>query len=104
MWKTNAKLSWFIMGSVALLLLGTAAFGGVFETKGTFERTLRVTGPVNLEITTNSGDISVVSGDDGEVHIKGTIHVNQDWIFGNRDGEARIRAIQRNPPIEQHGG
>ncbi len=104
MQKTNTKLSWVIMGLVTLLLLGTTAFGGgVFETKGTFERTLKVRGPVNLEITTNSGDVTVVSGDDSEVHIKGTIHVNQGWIFGNSDSEARIRAIQRNPPIDQNG-
>lgn len=50
MGKTNTKLRWAVMGWVALLLLVTTAFGGTFETKGTFERTLRVTGPVNLEL------------------------------------------------------
>ena len=45
----------------------------------------------------------MVSGDGSQVHIKGTIHVNQGWIFGSGDSEAKIRAIQRNPPIEQNG-
>ena len=44
--------------SVAVLVIATAAFAA----EGEFHRTLKVTGPVNLQIETGSGSISVHTG------------------------------------------
>ena len=100
----KTKLSLMVVGSATLLMFAaTALASGMFDVRGTFERTLKVAGPVDLEIATNSGDITVVSGSSNEVFIKGVIHVNQNGIFGGGDGEERIHAIQQNPPIEQDG-
>jgi Toastrack DUF4097 len=101
----KTKLSLSVMGLVGLFLFAATPLArGMSDVRGTFQRTLKVTGPVNLEAITNSGDITVVPGDTNEVYIKGIIHVNHDLIFGgDRDVEARIQAIERNPPINQDG-
>ncbi len=71
--------------------------------KGSFERTLKVTGLADLDVNTGSGNITVLPGDDSTVRIIGTIHA---WARGG-DGEAsareRVRRLQANPPIEQNG-
>ncbi|MGH9454596.1 MAG: DUF4097 family beta strand repeat-containing protein [Terriglobia bacterium] len=100
----KTKLSLMVVGCATFLMFATTALGsGMFDVRGTFERTLKVTGPVDLEIATNSGDITVVSGNSNEVFIKGIIHVDQNVIFGGDDGEERIHTIQQNPPIQQDG-
>jgi DUF4097 and DUF4098 domain-containing protein YvlB len=68
--------------------------------EGSFERTLRVSGPVNLEVETGSGNIEVRSGDSNQVEVRGRIRANQ-W-FGHDSGE-RVQRLQANPPILQSG-
>lgn len=67
--------------------------------EGSFQRTLQVTGTVNLDITTGSGSIQVRSGAGNEVRISGRIK-STDW-FGS--GEERVRQIEAHPPIQQSG-
>ena len=68
---------------------------------GHFDRTLTVTGPVDLDVQTGSGKITVRTGDSSKVEIHGHIHANHG-LFG-ADAEQRIREIEANPPIEQNG-
>jgi hypothetical protein len=68
---------------------------------GHFERTLTVTGAVDLDVQTGSGEITVRTGDASKVEILGRIHANHGW-FG-ADAEQRIHEIEANPPIEQNG-
>ncbi len=71
--------------------------------KGSFERTLQVTGAADLDVNTGSGNITVKPGDGSTVRIIGTI---QAWARGG-DAEAsardRVRRLEANPPIEQNG-
>ncbi len=67
--------------------------------EGSFDRTLSVTGPVRLDISTGSGSIQVRTGSGNQVHVTGHIK-STDW-FGN--SEDRIRQIEANPPIQQSG-
>jgi hypothetical protein len=83
---------------LALLLVGNAAYASVV---GTFDRTLSVTGPVDLEVLSHSGDITVRSGGAGVVTIHGKIHVGARWLTGSHDSE--VHELQRNPPIRQNG-
>jgi DUF4097 and DUF4098 domain-containing protein YvlB len=69
-------------------------------TEGSFQRTLQVTGPVNLEIETGSGNISVRTGGSGQVQVTGRIKAT-NWFGG--DAEAKVRRIEANPPIQQSG-
>jgi len=68
--------------------------------EGSFQRTLQVTGPVNLDLTTGSGTITVHSGSDNQVQITGHIRVT-NWFGG--DAEERVHRIEANPPIQQSG-
>jgi DUF4097 and DUF4098 domain-containing protein YvlB len=72
------------------------------EVRGSFERALTVSGPVNLEITTGSGDITVRPGVSGTVEIRGKIHVEEHGISSG-GAEAKVHEIEANPPIEQVG-
>ena len=72
------------------------------EGRGSFDRTLKVAGTVDLEIETGSGAIEVRKGDSASVVIHATIYVNNHRAF-RRDVDEKVRAIEANPPIEQSG-
>ncbi len=73
--------------------------------QGSFARTLKVSGPVNLEVRTGSGKIAIRNGDAATVQINATMRAGSDWTawFHGASAEERIKAIQSNPPIEQNG-
>jgi DUF4097 and DUF4098 domain-containing protein YvlB len=68
--------------------------------EGKFERTLNVTGPVELDVTTGSGKIDVRAGGASVVQIYGTIRARDDF---RTDAQEKIRYLTANPPIEQTG-
>jgi DUF4097 and DUF4098 domain-containing protein YvlB len=90
--------------SLTLLTLAVA-LASTFATAGTpqgqFEKTFQVTGPVNLEVQTRSGDITVRSGPAGTVSIRGKIYVGDHWLFGGRHTE--VSDIEQHPPLRQDG-
>lgn len=71
--------------------------------QGSFERTLQVTGPVDLEVTTGSGRITVRTGEGGRVYVRGLIRANRGFLGGGMDPEEKVRALEANPPIVQSG-
>jgi len=73
--------------------------------EGSFDRTLKVTGPVDLDVTTGSGHITVRTGGAGTVSVHGIIRASEGWSWfaGGSSAADRIKAIQTNPPIEQNG-
>ncbi|MGH9524911.1 MAG: DUF4097 family beta strand repeat-containing protein [Terriglobales bacterium] len=87
--------------AVLLVVLSLFALPLLASEEGTFDRTLKVTGPVDLDVNTGSGSITVSRGSDGQVVVHATIRTNDGWFSG--DPSARIKAIQNNPPIDQSG-
>jgi DUF4097 and DUF4098 domain-containing protein YvlB len=87
--------------SIALvtLLAGSVAFASTPQ--GAFERTFSVSGPVDLEVQTRSGDIIVRSGAAGSVSIRAKIYVGDHWLFGNRHTD--VSDIEQHPPLRQEG-
>jgi hypothetical protein len=84
------------------VLLGGAIFlslAAAIESTS-FERTLNVSGPVDLDVTTGAGQIAVKPGGGTTVEIHATIRVSSDWS-GDHDRE--IADLRANPPIEQSG-
>jgi hypothetical protein len=70
--------------------------------EGGFDRNLTVSGPVELDLMTDSGGIVVTPGAAGTVHVRAILKGHSGrWDRGSV--EDRIRAIERNPPIEQVG-
>jgi len=70
--------------------------------EGHFTRTLQVSGPVDLEVQTGSGTIEVRNGDSASVRVSGTIRSSNGW-FDSGGSENKVRYLESNPPIEQHG-
>lgn len=87
------------------LLLLTLAIGALplsASPTGHFERTLQVSGTVDLEVMSGSGNITVHTGGSGSVSVSAKIRASNSWLFGG-DAEDKIRRIEKNPPIEQQG-
>jgi hypothetical protein len=80
------------------LSVALTAFPAFAASEGHFDRTLTVTGAVDLDVQTGSGEISVRAGDSTKVEIHAKIH-GSGW----GDVEQRIHEIENNPPIEQSG-
>jgi hypothetical protein len=86
--------------ALAALLAGTAALAQ--ET--TFERHLKVSGAVRLDLQTDAGGIVVTAGPAGSVHVRGILKPQQGWMGGtSADIEARIHRLAQNPPVRQTG-
>jgi len=85
---------------VALCCILAFAIPATADSEGSFQRTLKVTGSVNLDVTTGSGKIEVRTGSSNEVRVTGRIRVH-DWFGGN--AEDKIKRLENNPPIEQNG-
>jgi DUF4097 and DUF4098 domain-containing protein YvlB len=83
----------------AVLVVSSAAFASTPQ--GTFDKTFQVSGPVDLEIETRSGDVIVRGGPAGSVSIHGKIFVGDHWLFGNRHTD--VSEIEQHPPLRQDG-
>jgi hypothetical protein len=92
-----ARLS--LVAALAVLFASTTAFASTPQ--GTFDRTLQVNGPVDLEVLTRSGDVTIRAGSSGSIQIHGKIFVGDHWLFGDRQTD--IHEIEQNPPIRQEG-
>jgi hypothetical protein len=81
---------------IAAAALAMAALPAL-ASEATFERTLSVSGKVELTVNTGSGNIHLTKGTSNVVHIVGRVRSN----WGESDD--RVREIAANPPIEQTG-
>ncbi len=85
----------------ACAIASAAAIAGCMSgpgIQGTFDRTLKVNGPVQLEVATGSGDVHITPGSAGEVQIHGVIHAH-GW--SDADAREKLNEIKSNPPISQ---
>jgi hypothetical protein len=85
--------------ALVVLFASTAVFASTPQ--GSFERTLSVSGPVDLEVLTRSGDVTVRTGASSAVIIHGKIFVGDRWLRGGRQGD--VNEIEQHPPIRQEG-
>ncbi len=83
------------------LILASCTFARAAE--GSFERTLKVTGSVNLQIETGSGTINVRPGSSNEVRVTGEIRQNSWGLFATHASPEAIKRLEENPPIQQSG-
>lgn len=74
--------------------------------EGSFQRTLTVSGPLDIDVVTGSGRIDIRPGPEGQVEITGRIEAQDGWGLSRRgplSPEERVRRIEASPPIEQEG-
>ena len=93
------------MGWIAAVCMGMVAFctATALAADGTFERTLKLNGPVLLGIDTESGNIHVTPGPVSTMHIVGHVHSSKSFFGGDGDAEGRVRQVVSAPPINQAG-
>ena len=92
------------VATTLLALLGCAGRAEAQQAVGSFERTLSVTGPVELEVSSGSGRIEVRAGQPGRVEIRARVTAGDWGLFRSRvSAQERVRRIEANPPIEQTG-
>jgi len=92
-----ARAKWAV--AAAVILTATAALAA----EGEFHRTLKVNGPVNLQLETGSGSIQVRNGGSTEVEVTGHIRENNWGIFADHPSAGAIQQLEKNPPIQQSG-
>src|SRR5229473_3300840 len=85
----------FLAIALVALLASTAAFASTPQ--GTFEKTFQVSGPVDLEVLTRSGDITVRTGTALRTH-SGSGNQTIEGIHGNADlqtgsGDMRLASL-----------
>jgi len=87
--------------AIALVVLLASSFAAASTPQGHFEKNFQVSGPVDLEVQTRSGDIIVRGGPSGSVSIRGKIYVGDRWLMGNRRTD--VSEIEQHPPLRQDG-
>lgn len=97
--KQSARWS----AAVVAVLLASAAGKWARAAEGSFERTLTVSGPIELEVSTGSGHIEVRAGEPSSIHIHATIKTSRSWHLSEGDAERKVRYLESNPPIEERG-
>jgi DUF4097 and DUF4098 domain-containing protein YvlB len=85
-----------------LIFVMVSSLAGFASVIGTFDRSFQVNGPVDLEVLTGSGDITIHTGPSGTVAIHGKIH-SGGGLFGLDTNKAAVQELQNNPPIRQNG-
>src|SRR5206468_4341371 len=88
------------LSALVVALFATASLSAA-SVQGSFQRTFQVSGPVDLEVLTRSGDITVHSGPAGTASVNGKIHVSDRWFEGNRQSD--VSDLEKNPPVRQSG-
>jgi hypothetical protein len=96
--KPKLRYLFAVLGLCLLSLAGCAFAGPAVE--GSFDRTLTVSGPVDLDISTGSGSIRIRAGGSSAVLVHGLIRARDDF---SRRGEEKVRFLEANPPVEQTG-
>ena len=89
-----------LMIALVVTWVGLQGLPAMASAEGSFQRTLTVTGPANIDLSTGSGSVHVRSGGSGQVEVSAHIKVT-NWFGG--DGEQKVREIEKNPPIQQSG-
>ena len=97
--SSRSALSFSLTIALVVLFATTMVFASTPQ--GTFDRTLSVTGTVDLEVLTHSGDVTVRTGSSSAVIIHGKIFVGDRWLRGGR--QADVQQIEQHPPIRQDG-
>lgn len=90
-----------LAATIALVVLLGSTLAFASSPQGTFEKTLQVSGPVDLEVMTHSGDVTIRNGGSGSVFIRGKIYVGDRWLMGSRESD--VHEIEQHPPIRQDG-
>jgi DUF4097 and DUF4098 domain-containing protein YvlB len=99
----NRRSSFRLSCLAVMVMLGAAGpiDAQTLTAEGSFDRTLRVSGPVELDIKTGSGGIQVRTGPDASVRVIGRIRARDSW--NGLSAAERVKRLETDPPIDQVG-
>ena len=97
----NSLLSIHFRAVRVLSFVLASALAGFASVAGTFDRSFQVNGPVDIEVLTRSGDITIRNGSASTVSIHGKIHLSTSWLERSRQED--VRELEKNPPVHQSG-
>ncbi len=99
--KCLARHGCWILAAFLPLVLGCDHGLAFLESaEGSFERALSVSGPVELDVGTGSGSITIRSGNTNTVRIIGEVRARD---ISRQQAEQKLQYIVANPPVEQAG-
>lgn len=75
---------------------------GLGSEPGTFDRTLSISGAVDLDVRSDAGGIIITAGSSASIRVHGVLKPRYGR-FDLQMAQANIRALEQNPPIEQVG-
>src|SRR5260370_30417570 len=90
--------------NLAKLIIVFAASGVIAladDAEGSFDRTVTVSGPIDLDVQTGAGRLDIRASGSVRVSIHGVIRAREH--FGGRSAQDKVRSLESNPPIEQNG-
>lgn len=87
---------------IAVLLVWVAAPSAALAQRVPFERTINVSAPATLDVSTVRGKIEVVAGPAGRILVAGAATVRVGWNVPANAAEI-ARQVAASPPIEQVG-
>jgi len=90
----------YVLFVVLALFVTPAICSASDRAEGSFSRTLKVDGPVDLDVETGSGHINIRAGDGASLVVNAMIKAQE--YHGSR-AEDRVHQLESNPPIEQTG-
>jgi DUF4097 and DUF4098 domain-containing protein YvlB len=93
------RTKWMFGIAVLAALAAGQTLPAMAAAEGSFQRSLKVSGSADIDISTGSGNISVRTGGSDTVEIVGRIRASS-WMGG---AEERVRRLESNPPIYQSG-
>src|SRR5205809_328782 len=104
-WRREQMKSVMYVGALLVLTLsmGCSVHSYASAIVGSFDRTLYLSGTVDLDVSTGSGSITIRQGTGNRVEIHGRIRAGDNWFSSNRNAEEAVRRLEANPPIEQTG-
>jgi hypothetical protein len=98
----NVWASGLAAGMFSLLMAGCVVDATIGGATGAFDRTLSVSGPVDLSVRTGSGSIRIQTGPAKVVRVVGSIQAH-GLLWIGVDAVDEVKRLEGSPPIEQRG-
>ena len=86
---------------ILIYSLSTALFAS--DATGSFTNNLKVSGSVDLDVQTGSGNITIHTGGSDTITIYAKIRANDSWMGGGMPASEKVKRIEQDPPVKQNG-
>jgi len=100
----RSRLNLLLVAATAVAATGCELHAQSLGVDASFDRTLRVDGPVDLDVLSRSGHIRVKVGPADSVHVVGQIRAYGSMAFWHMYSAAeQAKMLETSPPIDQSG-